>query len=165
MPLTPERLRTAIVGPGYIEAVHVDVVRRVGVDVVVTVGHPGSGRTASAAAFRVSRYSDQLDDVLADLDVDIVHICASRALHDSTAPAVLERGKHLVCKKPQVIDAAQVALRNLIGRIYDVIHGGAPDYPTLVAGLRGVALVEVALRSTRERRCVAMPKLKERERT
>ena len=109
MATTSAPLQAAIVGPGYIGAVHVEAVRRVGADVAVIVGRPGSNLAARAAALRVSRYSDRLGDVLDDPDVDVVHICTPNALHYPMARAVLERGKHLVCEKPLATDAAQAA--------------------------------------------------------
>ncbi len=100
-------LRAAIVGPGYIGAIHIEAVRRCGAEVALIVGRAGSDLATRATALRVTRYSDRLEDALADPTIDVVHICTPNALHYAMARAVLEHGKHLVCEKPLTIDAAQ----------------------------------------------------------
>jgi predicted dehydrogenase len=43
---------------------------------------------------------DDLEQLLADDSVDVVHICTPNALHAEQALAVIRAGKHVVCEKP-----------------------------------------------------------------
>lgn len=93
-------LRAAIVGPGYIGAVHAEALRRIGAEIALLVGRPGSELAPRAAALNIPRYSDKLEDALVDPRIDVVHVCTPNGLHYPMARAVLEHGKHLVCEKP-----------------------------------------------------------------
>jgi predicted dehydrogenase len=103
------RLRAAIVGPGYIGAVHAESLRRVGGDVSWIVGRPGSDLAARAAVLGVPRFTSRLEDALEDASVDVVHVCTPNALHYPVARAALAHGKHLVCEKPLTTSAAHAA--------------------------------------------------------
>ncbi len=109
------RIRAAIVGPGYIGAVHAGAIRRAGGVVDIIVGRPGSDVAGRAAAWRVGRYTNRLEDVLDDPAIDVVHICTPNAMHYAMARSVLEHGKHLVCEKPlttrlsEALDLVRVA--------------------------------------------------------
>jgi predicted dehydrogenase len=94
------RLRAAVIGPGYIGAVHAGAIRRAGGDVDIIVGRPGSDLATRAASCRVGRFTERLEEVLGDPSIDVVHVCTPNALHYPIARAVLEHGKHLVCEKP-----------------------------------------------------------------
>src|SRR5690242_12314423 len=100
-------LHAAIVGPGYIGAVHAEALRRCGGDVAWLIGRPGSDAAGRSAAFRAARYSERLEDALDDAGVDVVHVCTPNALHYAMARAVLERGKHLICEKPLTTTEAE----------------------------------------------------------
>ncbi len=53
----------------------------------------------------IGRYAD-LDDLLADENVDLVDICLPPALHASVALRALRAGKHVFCEKPIALDVA-----------------------------------------------------------
>src|ERR1700730_7171523 len=94
------RLHAAIVGPGYIGAVHAGAIRRAGGNVDIIVGRPGSDLARRGAAWGVPRYTARLEDVLAAPAIDVFHVCTPNALHFGMPRAVLEDRKHLVCEKP-----------------------------------------------------------------
>ncbi len=121
-------LRAAIVGPGYIGAIHAEALRRVGAAVALIVGRSGSDLAGRAAALGVDRYSDGLADALTAPDIDVVHICTPNALHYPMARAVLEHGKHLVCEKPLTTDTAQAAELARLAEAAGVVAGVAYCY-------------------------------------
>jgi len=106
-PVAP--LRAAIVGPGYIAAIHAEALRRCGAELALIVGRPGSDVAGQAAKLRVPRSSDRLADALDDPAIDVIHICTPNAFHHSMASAVLARGKHLVCEKPLTTSSEEAA--------------------------------------------------------
>ena len=52
---------------------------------------------------------DDLESMLADTAIDVVHVCTPNALHAGQALAALAAGKHVVCEKPLATGAAEAA--------------------------------------------------------
>jgi predicted dehydrogenase len=122
------RLHAAIVGPGYIGAVHAGAIRRAGGDVDIIVGRAGSDLASRAAAWGVDRYTDRLGDVLGDPAIDVVHVCTPNALHYGMARAVLEHRKHLVCEKPLTTIATEAMELVKLAESMGVVAGVAYCY-------------------------------------
>ena len=93
-------LGVAIVGTGMIGAVH----RRAAVLAGATVRGVAASSPARAQevaqAWGVSRGYGGIEDVIADPQVQVVHVCTPNHLHRAMAQAALEAGKHVVCEKP-----------------------------------------------------------------
>jgi predicted dehydrogenase len=49
---------------------------------------------------------DNIDQLLADDSIDVVHICTPNALHAEQALAVVRAGKHVICEKPLATTSA-----------------------------------------------------------
>ena len=101
------RLRTAVVGTGFVGPFHVDAVRRTGLaEVSVLVGSDLERTEARAEALGVDAATTELERVLDDPTIDVVHVCTPNATHVELATRVLEAGKHLVLEKPVATSAA-----------------------------------------------------------
>ena len=99
----------AVIGTGFIGTVHVEALRRIGVDVRGVLGSsPGRG-VARAAALNVRRAYASLDELVADASVQVVHVTSPNHLHVPQASAILAAGKHVVCEKPLAMTAAESA--------------------------------------------------------
>jgi predicted dehydrogenase len=99
----------AVIGTGFIGTVHVEALRRIGVQVRGVLGSsPDRGR-ARATALGVRHAYDSLDDLLADPAVDVVHVTSPNDLHVSQARDALAAGKHVVCEKPLAMTALESA--------------------------------------------------------
>jgi len=98
-------MRAAVVGTGFIGVVHVDALRRLGVDVVGVVGStPERARAKGLApAF------ESFEAMLADEHVDVVHLTTPNHLHHPQAKRALAAGKHVVCEKPLAVTSEQSA--------------------------------------------------------
>jgi predicted dehydrogenase len=95
------RLRAAVIGTGFVGPFHVDAVRRGGLaDVVVVAGSHAERTAARAEALGVPAATTDLDALLADPGVDVVHICTPNATHVALARRALDHGKHVVVEKP-----------------------------------------------------------------
>lgn len=94
-----DRVRSAIVGTGFIGTVHARAVRAAG-GVVTAVAASDAARGAAAAErLHAERAGDAEEIVTAD-DVDLVHICTPNHLHAPLADRALAAGKHVICEKP-----------------------------------------------------------------
>jgi predicted dehydrogenase len=98
-------LRAGVVGTGFIGVVHVDALRRLGVEVTGVVG----STKERADAKRIAPVYDSYDALLADQRVDVVHLTTPNHLHFPQVKQALEAGKHVVCEKPLAMTAAESA--------------------------------------------------------
>ena len=99
----------AVIGTGFIGTVHVEALRRIGVNVRGVLGSTPDRGAARAEALGVPKAYASLDDLLADDAVDVVHVTSPNDLHVSQAAAALRAGKHVVCEKPLAMTAEESA--------------------------------------------------------
>ncbi|MGE5434735.1 MAG: Gfo/Idh/MocA family protein [Candidatus Doudnabacteria bacterium] len=97
------RLSAALVGTGFIAAVHVDALRRLGVDVLGVVGS-SPDRAAEAGLGNVY---GSLGELLEDDRIDVLHLTTPNHLHYPQVKQALAAGKHVVCEKPLALTAAE----------------------------------------------------------
>ncbi len=102
-------LGAAVVGTGFIGLVHVEALRRLGVNVVGVVGSSPDRAAAKAATYPLPPVYESLERALADGAVDAVHVATPNRLHHPQAKACLAAGKHVVCEKPLAMSAAESA--------------------------------------------------------
>src|SRR2546425_2816139 len=96
-------LRASVVGTGFIGVVHVDALRRLGVEVTGVVG----SSPERAAAKDLAPAYESFEALLADDRVDVVHLTTPNNLHHPQAKQALAAGKHVVCEKPLALTAAE----------------------------------------------------------
>jgi predicted dehydrogenase len=148
------RPRAAIVGTGFIGAVHFDALRRLGVPVAGILGSSPSRSAEKATEWGVARAYRDYAELLADGSVDVVHITSPNDRHFAQAKGALLAGKHVVCEKPLAMTSSETrelaALAELTGlvaavnfnvRFYPHVHemrerilGGSTGRPYLVTG-------------------------------
>jgi predicted dehydrogenase len=100
-------IRAAVVGTGFIGVVHVEALRRLGVEVTGIVGSSPERAADKAKAAGLPAPYPSFDAMLADPAVDVVHLTTPNNLHFDQARAALAAGKHVVCEKPLAMNAAE----------------------------------------------------------
>ena len=106
----------AVIGGGFIGAVHVEALRRIGVEVVGLLGSSPERAEGVAGRLGIPRVYRDLDDLLADERAGVVHVASPNAQHFEQARRVLESGRHVVCEKPLASTSEETsALRDLAG--------------------------------------------------
>jgi predicted dehydrogenase len=99
----------AVIGTGFIGTVHVEQLRRIGVQVRGVLGSTPERGEARAHALGVSRAYPSLDAILEDPSVDVVHVTSPNHLHVPQAKQILAAGRHVVCEKPLAMTATESA--------------------------------------------------------
>jgi predicted dehydrogenase len=89
-------IRAGVVGTGFIGVVHVDALRRIGVEVAGVVGSTQERAAAKGIAPAYPSY----EAMLADDTISAVHLTTPNDLHYAQAKQALAAGKHVVCEKP-----------------------------------------------------------------
>ncbi len=99
----------AVVGTGLIGLVHVEALRRLGVQVHGVVGSSHARAVERAAALALPPAYESFEAMLADPRVDVVHITSPNHLHYPQAKAALAAGKHVICEKPLTMTSTESA--------------------------------------------------------
>ena len=102
-------LRAAVVGTGFVGVLHVEALRRLGIEVLGVVGSSPERARAKGLVVPLPEPYEGFEVLLADDHVDVVHLTTPNHLHYEQAKAVLAAGKHVVCEKPLALDSAQSA--------------------------------------------------------
>ena len=90
-------MRLAVVGLGFMGGVHLKALRSVAqVELAAVVSR-------HALEMAVKHYTN-LDDALADPEIDAVDLCLPTDLHESATVAALRSGKHVLVEKPMALD-------------------------------------------------------------
>jgi predicted dehydrogenase len=100
-------LRAAVVGTGFIGVVHVEALRRLGVEVTGVVGSTPQRARAKAAAAALPHPYRSYEAMLEDGRVDVVHVTTPNHLHYPQVKQALEAGKHVVCEKPLALTSVE----------------------------------------------------------
>jgi predicted dehydrogenase len=102
-------IKAAVVGTGFIGVVHVEALRRLGVEVTGIVGSSPDRAAVKAEAAALPAPYASFEAMLADPAVDVVHLTTPNHLHFDQARAALAAGKHVVCEKPLAMTSAETA--------------------------------------------------------
>src|SRR5712671_3618397 len=101
MPLPLHHLHAGIIGTGFIGPVHIEALKRLGVQVTAICGSTRSAR-ACAEKWGIPEVFGDYDcaAMLRSPNVDVVHITSPNKVHVEQSLAALAAGKHVVCEKP-----------------------------------------------------------------
>ncbi|KGM25196.1 Gfo/Idh/MocA family protein [Stenotrophomonas maltophilia] len=102
-------LGIAIVGAGMIGTVHRRAALLAGAEVRGVAASSAQRAREMAQLWNVPRAYRDIEEVIADPQVQVVHVCTPNHLHRAMAQAALEAGKHVICEKPlaTTLDDAQ----------------------------------------------------------
>jgi len=110
-----------VVGTGFIGPVHIEALRRIGARVVGVCDVAQEKAKQVAQEWGLPKVYFRYEDVLADPDVQVVHLCTPNRLHYGQAKAALQAGKHVLCEKPLAMNSTEsaelVALAAKSGRV------------------------------------------------
>ena len=102
------RIRTAVIGTGFMGRVHLEALRRVeNVDVVEVAATSLEKAKAAGAGYNILNVTGDWKDVINDPSIDAVHVATPNASHHMIAKAALEAGKHVLCEKPLAMSVAE----------------------------------------------------------
>ncbi len=127
------KIRTAVLGTGFMGKVHTEGIRRLGyVEIAGLAASPGRDPQSIAESYHVDNVTTDWKALLADESIEAVHICTPNSLHYPMAMAALNAGKHVLCEKPLAMSSAEasemLALAKKKKRLH-VTHHNLRYYP------------------------------------
>jgi predicted dehydrogenase len=103
------QLGSAVVGTGFIAPVHVEALRRLGRSVVGILGSSAEKSQHMADALGIPRAYASYEQLLADPQVQAVHLTSPNRHHYQQCRLALAAGKHVLCEKPLAMNVAESA--------------------------------------------------------
>jgi predicted dehydrogenase len=103
------RIGAAVIGTGFIGTVHIEALRRLGVNVAGVLGSSAERGAERAAALGVARAYGSLEELLGDPKVEAVHVTSPNVAHYPQVKQILAAGRHVICEKPLAMTSAQSA--------------------------------------------------------
>jgi predicted dehydrogenase len=95
------RVKTAVIGAGFMGKVHSEAIRRLGhVDIAAVAAANAEEAAAFGQSIGVDRTTGDYNEILADSAIEAVHVCTPNALHYPVSKAALQAGKAVLCEKP-----------------------------------------------------------------
>jgi predicted dehydrogenase len=122
----PGKLKTAVVGLGFMGGTHIEALRRIGIDVVGALGVTPEETQGGVARYGLAKGYASLDELVADPAVDVVHVCTPNYLHHAQVKAAIQAGKHVICEKPLAVTSAES--RELVALARQHHRVGAVNY-------------------------------------
>jgi predicted dehydrogenase len=117
----PSEIGAAVIGSGFIGTVHIEALRRLGVQVHGLLGSTPERGIVSAERIGVPKAYSSLADLLDDERVEVVHVTSPNHLHHPQVREILAAGRHVVCEKPLAMTSDEsrelVALAAESGRV------------------------------------------------
>jgi predicted dehydrogenase len=106
-------VRVAVLGAGFMGGTHAKAYAAMPETEVAAIFAPSPGRAEPLAREIGSRWTDDLDAILADPAIDAVDICLPTPQHRGVTEAALVAGKHVLLEKPIALslDDAQAVVR------------------------------------------------------
>lgn len=102
------KLKTAIIGTGFMGKVHAENVRRVGnVEIAAVAGISDAEAKKFADSIGVERSTGDYRTIFADPSIDAVHILTPNALHCPMSVEAMEAGKAVICEKPLTMNVEE----------------------------------------------------------
>ncbi|MFA6076099.1 MAG: Gfo/Idh/MocA family oxidoreductase [Negativicutes bacterium] len=96
-----KKIKSAIIGTGFIGAEHIEAVRRLGyVEIVALAEVTQIVADQKCAQFFIPRGTANWHELVNDPKIDVIHNCTGNNLHHEINKAALQAGKHILSEKP-----------------------------------------------------------------
>lgn len=128
-------IKSAVIGVGFIGEEHIEAIRRTNLGCVeAIVGRNLDKTREKAEAFGIPYFYDDIQPVLENPEIRIVHICTPNLLHYPMVKKALESGKHVICEKPLTMTGEEAReLTELAEKknLVNAIHFNIRYYPLI----------------------------------
>lgn len=130
-----KKIKVGVAGLGFIGPAHIEALRRQpDIEVVAINDFSEEYARSKADSLGIEKSFGNFDNMLADPDIEVVHICTPNFLHYPMAKAALLAGKHVVCEKPlanTVAEAQELVELAAQTGLVNALHFNIRYYPLI----------------------------------
>jgi predicted dehydrogenase len=102
------KIRTAVIGTGFMGRVHTEAIRRLGnVEVAAVAGETAELAASFGQQMGIDKVTGDYREVLKDPAIEAVHVCTPNVTHFPISKEALLAGKHVLCEKPLAVSSAE----------------------------------------------------------
>src|SRR5258707_2859762 len=105
--MTTSKRTAAVAGTGFIGPVHLEALRRIGIEVKGMLGSTTAKGAMAKDRFGLAKAYASYEEILTDNEVDVVHVTSPNRYHRAMVAGAIEAGKHVVCEKPLATTSAE----------------------------------------------------------
>lgn len=105
-------LRIAFAGTGYINKIHAQAAKNLGLELTAVVNHKADSMIEFGKRFGIARQYETVDAMLKDGGVDVLVVSTPNYLHAPQTIAALNAGVHVMVEKPMAMNAAEAEQMN-----------------------------------------------------
>lgn len=120
------KVSSALVGSGFMGGVHARALRAAGIEISGILSSNAKSSSDAARDLGIERAYKDIDELLDDASVSIVHILTPNDSHAELTERALAAGKHVVCEKPLATSSKDA--RALFERARDLNLVGAVPF-------------------------------------
>lgn len=118
-----QKIKTAIVGTGFMGKVHAENVRRLGnVEIAAVVGSRLERAQSFAESASIPLATGSIKDVLENREISAIHICTPNVDHFPMSLAAIDAGKAVLCEKPLTMNAEEARRLVAAAKAKNAIH-------------------------------------------
>lgn len=118
----PTRLRSGIIGAGFIGGVHAHAVRAAGGRLTRIADVTPESAITAARTLGAEAAAASAEELIASDEVDVVHICTPNATHANLAMLAIQHGKAVICEKPLATTATDAEAVAKAARVAGVVN-------------------------------------------
>jgi predicted dehydrogenase len=100
-------MKIAFAGTGYINKIHAQAAKNLGLDLVAVVNHKQDSMAEFGKRFNITRQYETVEAMLTDGEVDALVVGTPNYLHASQTIAALDTGVHVMVEKPMAMNATE----------------------------------------------------------
>ena len=100
-------MKIAFAGTGYINKIHAQSAKNLGLDLVAVVNHKQESMAEFAKRFNITRQYETVEAMLTDGNVDALVVSTPNYLHAPQTIAALNAGVHVMVEKPMAMNAQE----------------------------------------------------------
>ncbi len=129
------RSKAAVVGTGFIGPVHIEGLIRAGVQVQGVLGTSFEKSKRTADLFGIKRAYRDLDELVGDDEVNVVHLTSPNRFHFEQTIRCLDAGKHVLCEKPLAMnsdESGELVRRSKLASVLTGVNYNVRFYPICI---------------------------------
>ena len=104
-----DKIKVGVIGAGFIGPAHIEAIRRQGLEVLALAETGQKDADKAAERLMIPKAYGDWRDLVADPEIDVVHVTSPNYLHFEHAKGALEAGKHVICEKPLAMTTEESA--------------------------------------------------------